>query len=595
MLLRESSNGSYQRELHHADKNVRSHARPRRTLVSHPVSICQAPEVKLRGSDKADNVEVDICRDNHIHHNTFRTYGNECVDFKEGSTANVFEHNVCEKQMDENSGCVGSRGSGNTIRFNEIADCVGACVRVGGDKGYGEDNHIYENHMKNCEYGAFNVMAENQGTVCHNQLSGISPSVSVGSQDHNQDQFLEENATGACSSYPGPDWATIDEPADSKDSTSATETSESGDDGSGDDGSVEYVYALSEDHDDDISAGINYADGVESTSEIVSIETNSLAGTSGIGGCRGSVASIRQAKIHHPAYQDPSTDVSNLFDGTLDTYFSVHRESTKFEFELDEATEVDSVNIAFFMKDPAEERIQTFTVSVKEGAEDDDDEPEWVDVVSRSESDGSQEPQNFAFSSRANTRYVRFETHGNTFNNWSAVVGFEVCGAAQEESNALFSGMKDIGKELELLDGALCAEPDLLTLKEVQAVGGDENNISVLFDGNFDSRWSTQNTQNPDDMDNDRIIMTLAGDTRVSSVSISFFDGNLAQQKFSIYKESAADYHWTPVMLDVEAALETVMQSFEINSDKVARLYIIGKGNYVGSYSKISEIKVYGC
>lgn len=133
--------------------------------------------MKLR-SGSADNVDADICRDNWIHHNTFRTYGNECVDVKEGSTNNLIEYNICEKQKDENSGGIGFRGSENTARYNEINDCVGAGVRVGGDKGYGEGNNIYGNVISNADYGAFNVMSPNQGVVCGNEISDVTTVVS---------------------------------------------------------------------------------------------------------------------------------------------------------------------------------------------------------------------------------------------------------------------------------------------------------------------------------------------------------------------------------------------------------------------------------
>ena len=138
----------------------------------------QAPEPKLRSGD-ADNVDADVCRYNWVHHNTFRTRGNECVDVKEGSTDNLIEHNICQQQRDENSGCFGSRGSGNTFRFNDISDCHGAGVRVGGGDGYGGGNNIYGNTIKNCVGGAFRVMADKQGTVCSNKVSGVDYLVSA--------------------------------------------------------------------------------------------------------------------------------------------------------------------------------------------------------------------------------------------------------------------------------------------------------------------------------------------------------------------------------------------------------------------------------
>ncbi|CAM9811447.1 unnamed protein product, partial [Pylaiella littoralis] len=132
--------------------------------VGEAVYIGSAPE-SLDG--KPDN-SYDVCSHNHIHHNTFNTYGNECVEVKEASTLNLIEHNICTKQMDEQSGGFSSRGSENTFRYNDISDCVGTGVRVGGEDGYGELNNIYGNDIKDCGYGAFAVNSENQGVVCEN-------------------------------------------------------------------------------------------------------------------------------------------------------------------------------------------------------------------------------------------------------------------------------------------------------------------------------------------------------------------------------------------------------------------------------------------
>ena len=108
-----------------------------------------------------------------------RSYGNECVDVKEGSSHNLIESNICEMQMDEDSGCFGLRGSDNTVRWNEIAECKGAGVRMGGNLGYGRRNHIYGNIIKDAKRGAFSVMSPDQGTVCGNQLSGVDRIVRV--------------------------------------------------------------------------------------------------------------------------------------------------------------------------------------------------------------------------------------------------------------------------------------------------------------------------------------------------------------------------------------------------------------------------------
>lgn len=48
--------------------------------------------------------------------NIISTYGNECVDIKEGSTENLIEENTCSDQFDEESGCYDVRGDDNIIR-----------------------------------------------------------------------------------------------------------------------------------------------------------------------------------------------------------------------------------------------------------------------------------------------------------------------------------------------------------------------------------------------------------------------------------------------------------------------------------------------
>lgn len=541
---------------------------PTGQYVQHPsFELTQAPEIKLRDGG-ADNVDADVCTFNWIHHNTLRTYGNECVDIKEGSEYNLIEHNVCEHQMDSNSGCMGSRGSHNTFRYNEIAECLGACVRVGGDKGYGEGNNIYKNVMKNCENAAFTVMSPNQGVVCDNEISGVS-TFSTGSDDQDQYQFSEESSLGECSSTPG-DIEGFDSP----------QTTDDDDEGDG-------ASVLTEG--DDLSAGVNYTGDAETSEpEVETIETNESAGSTGLGNC-GSVVAISQASVQHPEYADSSTSVENLFDGDDATYFSVHRETTYITLELEQESTVDGVAIGFFMKEAQEERIQTFDILVRTAAAE-----EWTTAISRKESSGSMDIQTFPFSSRT-ALYVRLETHGNDFNNWSAFTELEVCAEdSAEESNALFGGMEAMDEELEVLAGEICSAPTKLSAVEVK-VSDNHDNVKNLFDGNFESRWSTQNTQNESDMENDKVTLTFGGDTRISSIKISFFNGNLAKQYFSIYRQSASENTWTPVMQKEESAQHELFQEFDINSDRIHKLYIVGNGNEVGDFSKFSEIEVYGC
>ena len=340
--------------------------------------------------------------------------------------------------------------------------------------------------------------------------------------------------------------------------------------------------------DGDIEAGVNYTeDAKESEPEIDIIETNESAGSSGLGECS-SVVAIKEAEIEHPTFANNENSINNLFDSNIETYFSVNRDSTEFTFMLEEETDVDSVAIGFFMKAASEERIQTFNVAVK--AEDGG----WIKVIKGQESSGKMEMQTFPFSYSRKALYVRLETDGNNYNDWSAFTEFEVCMAPAAESNALFSGIDAAKEELQMLTGEfVCAAPRKLGPKRSTASGSDD--VRALFDGTSKSRWTTVNTQSESNLSNDKVTLTFRGEVFVSTLNIAFFDGHLAHQYFSVYVQSATADLWTPVMENEQAAMEETVQSFDINLDGVFKLYIVANGNDVGDYSKFTAIEVLGC
>jgi hypothetical protein len=131
------------------------------------IYIGTAPE--QLGDRGAPDASPDQSNENWIHHNTFNTRGNECVDIKEGASRNVVEHNQCTGQQDKNSGGLGSRGSGNIFRFNVVFDNRGAGIRVGGDgEKDGIDNDIYGNTFRNNAMGPIRAHRGPQGKVCEN-------------------------------------------------------------------------------------------------------------------------------------------------------------------------------------------------------------------------------------------------------------------------------------------------------------------------------------------------------------------------------------------------------------------------------------------
>jgi hypothetical protein len=143
------------------------------------VYIGTAPEQQKDGTNPTK--DKDVSKNNWVHHNTFDTQGNECVDIKEGSTQNIVEHNTCTGQRDKDSGGMGSRGNENVFRFNEIFGNRGAGIRLGGDKkDSGINNFIHDNTIRDNGEGGIKIMRKPQAKICGNTFSSNKEGKFVG-------------------------------------------------------------------------------------------------------------------------------------------------------------------------------------------------------------------------------------------------------------------------------------------------------------------------------------------------------------------------------------------------------------------------------
>ena len=144
------------------------------------IYIGTAPEQLKDG--KNPTADPDQSNGNWIHHNTFDTQGNECVDIKEAATRNIIEHNTCTGQKDPESGGFDSRGSGNTFRNNTSYGNIGAGIRLGGDtSGDGTNNDVYANTIRDNKAGGIKFQRTPQRVICGNTMSGNSGGDAVGS------------------------------------------------------------------------------------------------------------------------------------------------------------------------------------------------------------------------------------------------------------------------------------------------------------------------------------------------------------------------------------------------------------------------------
>ena len=115
--------------------------------------------------------DADVSTRNRIHHNIITTRGNECVDLKEGTTANQVYENQCTGQLDANSAGFNSAGNGNVFRGNVVYGNAGSGFRFGSDKkGFGIENIAAGNRVFNNAQFGFKIMNEPQAQLCGNHF-----------------------------------------------------------------------------------------------------------------------------------------------------------------------------------------------------------------------------------------------------------------------------------------------------------------------------------------------------------------------------------------------------------------------------------------
>jgi hypothetical protein len=135
--------------------------------------------------DRNPTPESDVTTHVVVRDNVIATRGNECVDIKEGSTANLVEFNDCSDQRDSDSAGFDARGSGNTFRFNRSHGNAGAGVRLGGDTAQdGIHNDVIGNVLVDNAGAGIKAMRLPQGRVCGNRIEGSAQALSDDALDN---------------------------------------------------------------------------------------------------------------------------------------------------------------------------------------------------------------------------------------------------------------------------------------------------------------------------------------------------------------------------------------------------------------------------
>jgi hypothetical protein len=111
-----------------------------------------------------------------VHENEIDSQGNECVDVKEGTTDVVVEYNIWSDRRDPNSAGLDSRTDDVIFRYNEVVNCAGAGVRIGGHTidghEYGSNNEVYGNIFSDTKYSSVKTETGEDHNMCENECKG---------------------------------------------------------------------------------------------------------------------------------------------------------------------------------------------------------------------------------------------------------------------------------------------------------------------------------------------------------------------------------------------------------------------------------------
>lgn len=314
--------------------------------------------------------DLDASNNNHIHHNTINTQGNEGVDIKEGSEHNLVEYNKITGQKDPESAGLDSRGDNNIFRYNEVSGSEGAGIRFGGDdyqgRVFGKNNSAYQNQLSNNKYGAIKIQVEPQGMICGNELAGNGADAGTYGKNY--------NFTAECAGLPASDPvlpAPIPDPVDP----------EPGD--QPENPSCRWVLVCDGEPAETPSSG---------ELNILSVSASSYDSRDG-----GQVP-------------------GNTLDKNLETRWSAEGMEEWIKYDLGSVKNISYLKIAFHR---GNERAQGLEIQVSE------DGKIWAGVFSGESNGRTLDLQKFDFTDKK-ARYIKIIGLGNTQNNWNSLTEVEI-------------------------------------------------------------------------------------------------------------------------------------------------------------------------
>ncbi len=211
---------------------------------------------------------------------------------------------------------------------------------------------------------------------------------------------------------------------------------------------------------------------------------------------------------------------------------------------------VNTVAIAWLKGD---QRKASFTVETST------DGKSWDAVLSGESSGATNDFESYTFSP-VSARYVRIVGHGNSVNQWNTIVETEVYG------------------HIDAVPLPIAAARAKTEKKPYVA--------SNTIDSNLKTRWEARGKGQWIQYDTGVSVM-------VSEVAIAWLKGHQRQASFSI-DVSADGKSWTEVFRGTSSGKTKDFESYTFTSTSARYVRIIGYGNTINPWNKITEVELYG-
>ena len=506
-----------------------------------------------------------------VHENVIDSQGNECVDVKEGTTDVVVEYNICSDQRDENSAGLDSRTDDIVFRYNEVLNCNGAGVRIGGHtidgRVYGKNNEVYGNVFSNTEMSSVKIITGDDHNICDNECGEKCSTKASTEQDL-------ENIEEKCDDEEINDLKWLRRFRKNSDSISDSEDVHE---------NFKMVPETNSNSNSDHALGIQTEEIIEKN-----VAANSKQSKNPDKIDKEDPITCREVKIQNVTSSGNDRNINTArmaVDHSAITRWSSKGKDEWISVSFEKAS-LRSMEITFYKGD---ERIQYFDVYAN-GRE---------VLLDQQSSGNSLASQQFVFS-KGKTRKIDEVTifgKGNSVDNWNSFSEIRLCHSVEgdddlesmdddDSADTIISKRGESEKEEKSCE---TFELPIATINASQEV--QDHVVTNLLVRNMNSRWECDTLQgSPCD-----VIITLEKESYLAEFDFSVYQGDKDVLNFDIEVLQSGNEEWQPVISDGISQKTRGTQSIDIDVDEIQQVKFVAYGMETSSKNSLVFVSLIGC